>query len=69
MESRQGAIGRGWGWVEKVRNLVFGRNLKLFKCILFGNQFSHSLSRGDMVVKAAAGRLSYRGVYSPDVSE
>jgi hypothetical protein len=45
MESRQGAIGRGWGWVEKVRNLVFGRNLKLFKCILFENQFSHSLSR------------------------
>jgi hypothetical protein len=46
MESRQGAIGRGWGWVEKVRNLVFGRNLKLFKCILFENQFSHSLKKG-----------------------
>jgi len=46
IKSRQGAIGRGRGWVRKTIGAEKDRNLKLIRCNLFGNLFSHSLSKG-----------------------
>jgi len=39
--------GRGRGWVRKTIGAEKDRNLKLIRCNLFGNLFSHSLSKGD----------------------